>query len=73
MGDPIMHAVKSRAISAIGHDPQYNELWVEFANGKTFRYIDVPPAKLKEMLAADSVGSYFRGNIASAHQAFPYG
>lgn len=53
--------VQSGSIASAGHDG--HALEVEFKNGGVYRYAGVPKSAYDEMLAADSVGRYFHGNI----------
>lgn len=56
---PDMRAVYSDSIAAIGHDPQTNELFVQWKGDKKSRtsvYSDVPAELARQVSNAPSVG-----------------
>lgn len=57
-----MTPVKSSHIKAIGHDPDADELHVEFSNGSVYAYGNYPAALYDRLLAihhaGESVGSH---------------
>ncbi len=55
--------VKSSNIHAIGYDPESYRLRVEFRNGSTCDYLGVPETVHAELIAADSIGTYFYTHI----------
>jgi hypothetical protein len=57
--------VNSSMLSAIGYDPSTQTLEAQFAKGGLYRYTEVPPEVHAEMMAAESVGSYFLRNVRS--------
>ena len=57
---PIMMEVASTQIKAIGYDYETNELYVEFRNGSTYKYLEVPETIYVRLLNAHSVGSVFQ-------------
>jgi hypothetical protein len=61
-------AVKSSSIKSVGHDPQALVLEVEFTSGTVYRYDAVPASVAAEMLAAESVGSYFAKRVWGAYK-----
>jgi KTSC domain len=63
MSMPPMAYVDSSNIEAIGYDEANRELYVQFRNGRTYVYIDVPSELHRELLDADSKGSYFNRAI----------
>jgi hypothetical protein len=60
---PAMTPVKSSNILAICYDETAQALHVTFKGGGTYSYAGVPKALHAEMLAADSVGSFFHSRI----------
>ncbi len=55
--------VKSSNITSIGYDPKGKRLEVEFWNGKLYRYHPVTEEAYKQMMNAESIGSWFYKNI----------
>jgi KTSC domain len=55
-----LHSVESSMIQAFGYDAETKTLLVIFNSGKAYRYFQVPPKVYKQLLAADSKGSYMR-------------
>lgn len=53
--------VGSSNISAIKHDG--NDLYIEFTNGRTYRYEGVPEDEAVSLLHASSHGKHFHQNI----------
>ena len=50
--------VESSSVASIGYDPKTFELEIEFRNGRTYRYLQVPPAAHRLLLQAPSIGEY---------------
>jgi len=64
-----MQPVKSSNIEAVGYDPVTQQLDVTFkGNPKAYHYYNVPESKHRELMAADSKGSYFSRNIKGNKQ-----
>jgi hypothetical protein len=55
--------VESRSVSAIGYDPATFELEIEFRNGRTYRYQQVPEAAYRLLLQAPSLGEFVNKQI----------
>jgi hypothetical protein len=55
--------VRSSMITALGYDPQRAILEIEFRNGRTYRYYDVPEFLYRGFMLADSKGEYFSRRI----------
>jgi hypothetical protein len=55
--------VKSSQIVSIGHDPEKNELHIEFASGQVYRYFEVTADEHQALLAADSIGKHFGAHV----------
>ena len=51
-------AVESSSVSGVGYDPATFELEVEFRNGRTYRYQQVPIAAYRLLLQAPSIGEF---------------
>lgn len=66
-----MQPVESSNIAAIGHDPDTNELHVEFKNGAKHSYADVPPERFQMLLNADSVGKHFNAHVKGRFDSKP--
>lgn len=58
-----MIPVTSSNIEAIGYDVGSETLSVEFKNGSTYQYFDVPERVFEELRDAGSVGAYLSSNI----------
>lgn len=66
---PDMEYVVSTNLSRIGYEASNLELHVEFTNGTTYAYAQVPEFVYSELMAAPSKGSYFNRNIKDV---YPY-
>lgn len=60
--------VDSTNIEAIGYDEERRELHVQFRSGKTYIYGDVSEDTYRELLNADSKGSYLNREIKSNYE-----
>lgn len=58
-----MKPVESSSIAAIGHDPETNELHVQFKNGKTYTHYDVPATSHELLMGASSIGAHYNAHI----------
>lgn len=58
-----MQNVESSNIEAVGYDEDNSTLQVEFKNGGTYQYFDVPLHIFEELRDADSVGKYLAYSI----------
>lgn len=61
--------VESSMIHAVGYDSKTRVLEVVFNSGRTYCYEEVPPKVYKELMAAESKGSYMRDAIIDV---YPY-
>lgn len=59
--------VESSAIAAIDYDKEEKVLFVLFKAGSIHAYHDVSEYKYKQLLNADSIGSYFNKSIKPQH------
>ena len=50
--------VQSSSVTSVGYDSTHFELEIEFRNGRTYRYRQVPPAVYRLLLQAPSIGQY---------------
>ncbi len=62
--------VNSSSLRSVGYDPERRVLEVEFSNGSLYQYEGVPGEIVRELLAADSLGTYF--NQVFKASGFPY-
>lgn len=57
--------VQSSMIASVGYDAQRAVLEIEFRNGRTYRYFDVPEFLYRGFVLARSKGHYFTRRIDS--------
>ena len=55
--------VNSRLISAVRYDSSLARLEIEFKSGRVVPYSDIPEQGYKNLINADSPGSYYRHHI----------
>lgn len=55
--------VDSSMLASVGYDAKTQTLEVEFNNGGVYQYFDVEEEVYKNLLSAESIGSYFYHNI----------
>lgn len=55
--------VESRSIRSAGYDGRTRTLELEYANGSTYQYYDVPQPTYAGLLAAPSIGAYVNAEI----------
>jgi hypothetical protein len=55
--------VDSSNLAAVGYDEESSILQVEFKNGGTYQYFDVPENLFEGLRDADSVGGFLAKNI----------
>jgi hypothetical protein len=58
-----LHPVTSSNVAAVGHDPVFKELHVQFKDGKTYVFSDVSAEEHEALLKAKSVGSHLHAHI----------
>lgn len=58
-----MNTVKSSNIEAVGFDPETQRMTVQFKNGNTYDYDNVPQKVHDELVGAESVGRAFNSTI----------
>jgi len=57
--------VTSSMITSLGYDAEMSILEIEFRNGRTYRYFDVPEFLYRGFVLAASKGQYFTQRIDS--------
>ncbi|MCM5678436.1 KTSC domain-containing protein [Schlegelella sp. S2-27] len=62
-------AVESSSLRSVGYDLRRQVLEVEFATGRRYQYLDVPPEAHDELMAAPSLGRYFNAFIRDRYEA----
>lgn len=63
-----MPDVASTVIRRVTYDDATHRLAIGFANGRTYRYLDVPRAEYEALLAAESKGSHFNTRIRDTYE-----
>lgn len=58
-----MEPVESSAITAVGYEPKSKLLAVQFTNGDTYHYQNVPQHVHEELMSAPSIGGHFHKHI----------
>lgn len=64
--------VTSSQIESIGYRADTGSLEVEFKGGSTYQYENVDAKTFNELMAAESIGSFFIHNIKKKPEIFPY-
>lgn len=64
-----MHRVRVRStvLAAVGYDETTRTLELRFHSGSLYRYRDVPPGVVLELLQSESLGHYFTTSIRDAY------
>ncbi|BBJ23102.1 KTSC domain-containing protein [Candidatus Nitrotoga sp. AM1P] len=60
--------VTSSNVESIGYDEDSSTLEIEFKNGATYQYFDVPENVFTELRDADSVGGYLAARIKGTYR-----
>lgn len=63
--------VTSSQLVSVGYDAATETLEIKFKNGHVYQYQNVPAKMHAELMAAESIGSYFIKHIKGLPQAFP--
>lgn len=58
-----MIPVRSSAISAVGYNPDTQQLRIKFKDGGTYNFCRVPPSIADGFLTSSSKGSYYDRHI----------
>jgi KTSC domain len=61
--------VESSSVASVGYDRVTCELEIEFQNGRTYRYLQVPPAAHRLLMLAPSIGEYLNRVIKPRFEA----
>ena len=61
--------VESSSVASLGYDEASHELEIEFRNGRSYRYLLVPPAAYRLLLQAPSIGEYVNRVIKPRFEA----
>ena len=62
-------AVESSSLRSVGYDPRRQVLEVEFATGRRYQYLDVPPEAYEALMAAPSLGRHFNAHVRDRYEA----
>lgn len=57
----------SSAIRTVEYDEARQHLVITLANGRTYRYLDVPPEVYQQFLAAESKGRFYNDHVRDAY------
>ena len=63
-----MHNVDSSNVAAVGYEEDSQTLQVEFNNGGTYQYFDVPQAIFDGLLSASSVGQHLNQHVKGSYR-----
>jgi hypothetical protein len=61
--------VASSSVASVGYDAARAELEIEYRNGRTYRYSQVPPAAYRLLIQAPSIGEYVNRVIKPRFEA----
>lgn len=61
-------SVTSSNVASVGYDENSATLEIEFKNGATYQYFDVPENVFTELRDADSVGGYLAARIKGTYR-----
>jgi hypothetical protein len=61
--------VISSAVAAVGYDAEHRVLEVRFRSGRRYFYLDVPARAYRELIAAESIGTYLNESIKPRYRA----
>lgn len=67
MPEPDMTQVRSSNVESVGYDANRRELYVRFATGDTYVYLNVEHSLYEGLLSAASAGRYLNLNVKSRH------
>lgn len=60
--------VTSSAIASVGYDDEARVLEVEFTSAEVYRYFDVDPDEVDELMSAESRGAFLNEQIKPRHR-----
>ena len=61
--------VESRGLAAVGYSKRLRVLEIEFRRGGTYRYLDVPPAVYRNLLASESKAGFYNRNVRGKYKS----
>ena len=56
-------SVNSGTIRSVGYEPGTQTLEIEFTSGSIYQYLRVSPEIHRKLMAAPTIGSFFKDNI----------
>ena len=62
-----MNSVQSSNLAKIGYDSATEILWVEFLDGATYQYKNIPQVVYEGLMSASSHGSYLNREIKDSY------
>ena len=62
-------SVNSSTIRSVGYEPSSQNLEIEFTSGSIYQYSRVSPEIHRKLMAAPTIGSYFKNNIEEEFSA----
>ena len=63
-----MHSVESSNVAAIGYDEATQTVQVQFNDGSTYQYFDVPQNVYDDFFNSDSKGKFLHANIKGVYR-----
>jgi hypothetical protein len=63
-----MERVHSSNVAAVGYDEGSSTMQVEFTDGMSYQYFDVPEHIFTSLRDADSVGGYLASNVKGIYR-----
>jgi hypothetical protein len=63
------HPVESSGIATIGYSKRLRALEIEFRRGGTYRYLDVPAAVHRQLLAAESKAGFYNHHVRGKYES----
>lgn len=64
---PQMRPVSSSMIRAVGYEAEESTLYVQFQNGVTWEYDNVPESEADALMNSSSVGQFFNNTIKNSY------
>ncbi len=65
----LRRALESSSLASVGYDAERQILEVEFRNGRTYRYLEVPELVHRRLLKAPSMGKFFNEEIRDHYRS----
>ncbi|HYA19443.1 MAG TPA: KTSC domain-containing protein [Burkholderiales bacterium] len=62
-------SVSSSTIRSVGYEPGSQTLEIEFTSGSIYQYSRVSPEIYRKLMAAPTIGSFFKDNIEEEFSA----